>query len=321
MGKESGLKAWDGRVVNRRSEPVRFRNRYTGQVETERIYGENWLRWAYQTRAGRFSLWALATRPWFSRWYGWRMDQPASCGRVRPFIEQFGLDPREFADPPESYQTFNAFFHRRLRPECRPVCEDPGVVVFPADGRHWGWPEMGAADTFYVKGERLDWARCLGGAERMGRYQGGTAVFSRLCPVDYHRFHFPVDGTAGEPERVEGRLGSVNPLALRESLASLWRNRRWITEITSPTAGRVLMIEIGATNVGSIQHTYRPGQPFAKGAEKGYFRFGGSAVLTVFEPGRVRLAEDLVGAGREGWELYAHVGDRLGDLTRPGVLL
>jgi phosphatidylserine decarboxylase len=310
-----------GTVVNTTFEPVRFRHRYTGKLETERIYGEPWLRWAYQTRAGRLSLWALATRPWFSRWYGWRMDRPASRDRVQPFIEQFGLDPVEFADAPESYRSFNEFFYRRLRPGCRPVCEDPGALVFPADGRHWGWPVMGVDDTLYVKGERLDWGQCLGSPERKSRYLGGTAVFSRLCPVDYHRFHFPVDGTPGEPERVEGRLASVNPVALRVSLAALWRNRRWITEITSPTAGRVLMIEIGATNVGSIRHTFTPGQPLAKGAEKGYFRFGGSAILTVFEPGRVRLAEDLVMAGREGLELYAHVGDRLGDLTRPGVLL
>ena len=72
------------------------------------------------------------------------------------------------------------------------------------------------------------------------------------------------------------------------------------------------MVEIGATNVGSTEYTFAPGSPVAKGAEKGYFRFGGSAVLTLFAPGRVTLASDLLATTAEGLELYAKMGERLG---------
>jgi phosphatidylserine decarboxylase len=58
--------------------------------------------------------------------------------------------------------------------------------------------------------------------------------------------------------------------------------------------------------------TYRPGTFVAKGEEKGYFRFGGSSTLLLFEPGRVRLSADLAEQSRNQRELYAHVGDRLG---------
>ncbi|NNE93198.1 MAG: phosphatidylserine decarboxylase, partial [Verrucomicrobiales bacterium] len=73
--------------------------------------------------------------------------------------------------------------------------------------------------------------------------------------------------------------------------------------------GLVLILEIGATNVGSIVQTYEPG-PVEKGEEKGYFEFGGSMTIAFFEPGRIQLADDL-NAERE---LYAKMGDRLGTI-------
>lgn len=297
--------------------PIRFFHRYTGRIEEESVYGEAWLRWAYGTPLGRVSLQLLAKRPFFSRWYGWRMSQPASAARVAPFIRTYRLDPAEFADPPERFASFNEFFHRRLRPGARPVDPDPDTVVFPADGRHLGFANLGASTAFFVKGQRFDLAAFLRDDALLRRYAGGAAVFSRLCPVDYHRFHFPVAGIPGPVRLVDGWLWSVNPIALRQRLAYLWENRRWSCEIQTPNLGFVLMTEIGATNVGSAVHTFAPGAPVEKGAEKGYFRFGGSAVLTLFEPGRVRLADDLLAQAAEGCELYAHVGDRMGRVAPP----
>jgi phosphatidylserine decarboxylase len=76
----------------------------------------------------------------------------------------------------------------------------------------------------------------------------------------------------------------------------------------------VLVLEIGATNVGSVRHTFVPTRPVAKGEEKGYFAFGGSAMLTLFEPGRVKLAEDLLEQSAQQRELYARVGDSMGTI-------
>jgi phosphatidylserine decarboxylase len=95
-------------------------------------------------------------------------------------------------------------------------------------------------------------------------------------------------------------------------LEYLWQNRRCLTVIATPSLGRVLMLEIGATNVGSITQTYAADTAVCKGVEKGYFAFGGSSTLLLFEPGRVELAADLVEATRQRRELYAHIGDRLG---------
>jgi len=290
------------------TEPILFFNRHTGQVEQESVYGESWLRWVYGSWTGRLTGALVARRLWFSRWYGWRMNQPATRAKIRPFIDSFHLDVSEFADSPESFASFNEFFFRRLRPGARPIDPDPNAAVFPADGRHLGFADLSTTRSFFVKGQTFDLPAFLRDPERVRRYAGGPAVFSRLCPVDYHRFHFPVGGTPGQPARINGWLWSVSPIALRRNLSLLWENRRWLTEIESPTFGRVLMAEIGATNVGSTAYTFQPGQWMSKGLEKGYFRFGASAVLTLFEPGRVRLADDLLACSRQAQELYARMG-------------
>lgn len=289
-------------------EPIRFFHRYTGRVETEAIYGEGWLRWTYGTQPGRLALHAAAKRAWFSRWYGRRMNRPDSARRIAPFIAQYGLDPAEFADPPESFRTFNEFFFRRLKPGARPVNPDPRAVVFPADGRHLAVPDVSRAAEFYVKGQRLDLRRLVAADELAVQFAGGAAVLSRLCPVDYHRFHFPVTGRATAPSPINGWLCSVNPIALRRSLDILVENRRWLTLVETPGLGLVVMLEIGATNVGSVEYTFVPGA-VKRGQEKGFFRFGGSAVLTLFQPGRVKLADDLLAQSAQQRELYAHMGD------------
>jgi len=135
---------------------------------------------------------------------------------------------------------------------------------------------------------------------------------SRLCPVDYHRFHFPAAGVPEKPKILNGPLFSVSPIALRENIRFLVENRRGRSVMQTPKHGLVLMFEIGATNVGSIEYTFVPNEPVQKGAEKGYFKFGGSSMITLFEPGRVELAADLLEQTRRHIELYARVGDRMG---------
>ena len=74
----------------------------------------------------------------------------------------------------------------------------------------------------------------------------------------------------------------------------------------------MLIIEVGATNVGSAVSTYVPGSDVSKGAEKGYFQFGGSLMICLFLPGKIELAEDLRMQSSRGLELYARMGDVMG---------
>jgi phosphatidylserine decarboxylase len=294
------------------TEPIQFFNRYTRCVETESVYGQAFLEWTYGNPLGRLALHALVKRAIFSRWYGWRMDRPASRAKVAPFIRDFGVDATEFADAPDSYRTFNEFFFRRLKPGARPVAGADDLAVFPADGRHLGFQDVSQMDGIFVKGAVFSLPELLRNAELAARYRDGTMILSRLCPVDYHRFHFPVAGQAGAPVLIPGPLYSVNPIALRRNIHIFTANKRAYCEITSEQFGRVLMFEIGATCVGSFAYTYHAGGRVAKGEEKGYFKFGGSSTITLFEKGRIELDADLREQTARRTELYARMGDRMG---------
>jgi phosphatidylserine decarboxylase len=258
-------------------------------------------------------VWLAARRAFFSRWYGWKMRKPVSALRVLPFITEYNLNVDEFAKSAFDYKTFNEFFYRALKPSARPIADGARIAVFPADGRHLAMPNVDTADGFYVKGAKFSLGELLGDETLAKKFAGGAMLISRLCPVDYHRFHFPVSGVPNEPRLINGWLYSVSPVALRRNVRYLVENKRELTLVESPEFGTVAVLEVGATNVGSITQSFVPGRTMAKGDEKGLFAFGGSCVITLFQRGRIRFDTDLLSSSEQHVELYAKMGDRLGE--------
>lgn len=305
------------------ANPIQFFNRYSKTVQTEEVYGEGWLRFAYENPAGRLMVWALAKRKLFSAYFGWRMNWKYSAHKVLPFIVKYNLDVDEFGKTAYDYATFNEFFSRALKKGVRPIFEGDDIAIFPADGRHLVFENVDTADGFYVKGAKFSLVELFGEQdlpeekrELSRKYAGGAMVISRLCPVDYHRFHFPCAGTPGESRLINGVLYSVSPIALRRNIQYLVQNKRVLTEVETAAFGSVACFEVGATNVGSIVHTFVPGREVKKGYEKGLFKFGGSCVITVFRAGAIRFDQDLVEQSRNCVETYARMGDRLGIAVR-----
>ena len=163
-------------------DQIQYFNRYTGRIETEAIYGEAPLRWVYGNPLGRLALHALVKRALFSRWYGWRMNRRGSRRKIQPFIDNYQVDTGEFADPPETFRSFNEFFYRRLKPEARPIAADENVAVLPADGRHFGFQKVSDMEGIFVKGEVFKLDELLQDPELTERYLHGSIVLSRLCP-------------------------------------------------------------------------------------------------------------------------------------------
>ncbi len=54
------------------------------------------------------------------------------------------------------------------------------------------------------------------------------------------------------------------------------------------------MFDIGATMVGAIVQTYKANSFVKKGEEKGYFLFGGSTCILIFEKGKVIIDKDII---------------------------
>ena len=288
-----------------------FYNRYTGKTEREKVMGERALRWIYGTSTGKLALHLLIKRAAVSKVMGWMKDRPSSARNLPQFVQEYGINMEEAERAVEEYTSFNDFFTRTLKPGARPVCGE-GLVALPADGRHSGWQDAAEMRGAFVKGQSFDLPALLGSAELARKYAHGTVVLSRLCPVDYHRFHFVASGTPEAAVRIPGPLASVSPYCLRRRISWLWTNKRELTVIHSDALGDVLSLAVGATGVGAITQTYAPGQHVEKAQEQGYFAFGGSTVMTFFEPGRIQLAEDIASHSAEYVETYARQGDVMG---------
>jgi phosphatidylserine decarboxylase len=296
--------------------PITYIDRTTGREAIEKVYGGNALAFLYGEDVlsrlfGAPLMHALSRYPIFSAFYGWWQARGWTRNKIAPFIDRYGVEEAEFLKGSSEYSSFNDFFTRKLKPEARPIDPRPNVAVIPADARYWFYQDISQAEGFVVKGEKFCLRTLLQDPDLAERYACGSMAIARLCPSDYHRYHFPCEGIAGPTDLINGYLYSVNPIAIRKDLTIFTQNKRTLCRLDSPLFGQVLYIEIGATFVGSIHQTYMPGlQP--KGGEKGYFSFGASSLILLFEPGRIAFDRDLLGASSKGQEIRCLMGQSMG---------
>lgn len=288
---------------------ITYIDRLTGKKMQEKVYGENALRYLYSgSQTARLLTAAVSRSPLISSLYGWLQKLPSSKKKVAPFVRNFDVDAGEFLEPIDSFASFNDFFIRKLKSQARPISSAPFVA--PADARYLGYQTL-TEETVIVKGQTFNLEALFQNKELASKYRGGSLIMARLCPSDYHRFHFPADCTPGEAQLINGFLYSVNPIAIGQKLSIFWENKRKLTLLETKELGQIAFFEVGATNVGSIHETYTPHRPAAKGDEKGYFSFGGSSLLIFLEPGKLRLSQDLLVATQEGYELKCLMGQTL----------
>ena len=301
-------------------EAITYIDRQTGQKLQEKVYGAPVLRLLYgrslaSTIFGTPLAFLLSRLPWFSAFYGWAQNLPCSKKKVLPFIETFGVDTSEFAQDPSTFTSFNDFFTRHLKPAARPIAPQNTTAIIPADGRYLFYQNIEKADGFVVKGQKFDLADLLQDEKLAEKYAQGSMAIARLCPTDYHRFHFPVDCIPGKTEFINGWLYSVNPVAIKQNVEIFTQNKRTLCILDTPLFGKVLFMEVGATCVGAIHETYTPGTPYLKGDEKGYFSFGASSLIVIFPPNTIRFDKDLIEASKEHIEIKCLMGQSMGTLV------
>lgn len=247
---------------------------------------------------------------------GVKYDDPASRAEIPKFIAFHQLDISEVFSPIESFKNFNEFFFRKLKPGARPCSapENPGIVVSPADCRSVVFNRIGDATQIWVKGREFTVERLLGDAypQDSKRYKNGALGIFRLAPQDYHRFHVPVDGVMQKPRTIEGEYYTVNPMAIRSALDVYGENVRVIIPIDSVAHGRVMVICVGAMMVGSTVIVREEGEHVKRAEELGYFKFGGSTILLLFEEGMMQFDEDLVSNSNTALETLIRVGMSVG---------
>ncbi len=287
-------------------------------VFAEKICAGKIMRFLYGTRTGGASLRLLVARRIFSRLIGVWADSRLSARAALKFASDNKIDMSDVPEKPSPFGCFNDFFTRKFREGARPVAEpgNPKVVSFPCDGRHLLLRNAGKDAVFNAKGRLFNLSAFLGGEKLARRFAGGDVLVSRLSPVDYHRYHYPVGGVIAARRRVDGPLYSVSPVALVKRPWILWENKRVLNFIESETFGMCLFAQIGATNVGSIVNFGNPGDSVPRGGEAGMFKFGGSCIVTAFPPSaHITWNKTLVEMGLRGIECFAELNSPAGVLS------
>lgn len=238
-------------------------------------------------------------------------NTPASAKNIKGTIAKYQLNTAEFLQSVSSFRTYNEFFHRKLKPNARPM--DPmvsvmsSVITSPADCRVTVFPTVSLARQIWVKGDQFS-IRNLVDSEALARpfmedEDECSIAICRLAPQDYHRYHHFVDGRASSPRLVEGAYLTVNPLAVNSTAFDVFtENKRVVLPVESPIFGSCVAVIIGATMVGSItltkpklgELTNQTTTPVKRGEEMGYFSFGGSTIILVFKKDRVTFWPDLL---------------------------
>jgi phosphatidylserine decarboxylase len=290
---------------------IEYIDRKTGGMRRETVPGEQWLRWLYHNPLGKLALDALVKRKCLSAWYGRKMDSPASTEKIPAFVQDLQIDMSEATRPMENYESFNDFFIRELKPEARPIDADPNTLASPADGKVLAFENIQQMDSFFVKGQSFALDQFLGSNQLAEQYAGGALLIFRLAPVDYHRFHFPANGTISRTTAIDGAYYSVSPYAVKNRLSVYWENKREHSTLHTDLAGDILLCEVGATMVGSIIQTYAPDSNVQKGQEKGMFKFGGSTVVMLLEKGKAYIDADILTNTRNGYETSIRMGERI----------
>ncbi|KAJ1985636.1 phosphatidylserine decarboxylase [Dimargaris cristalligena] len=120
------------------------------------------------------------------------------------------------------------------------------------------------------------------------------------------------DGLVHFPYIIPGDYYTVNPMAIRSPLDVYGENVRVINLIDSPQFGLVAFVSIGAMMVGSVVITSQPGQFYSRMDEHGYFKFGGSTCILLFQKDRIDFDRDLIDNSNLPIETLLRMGSTIG---------
>ena len=260
------------------------------------------LSFLYTNIFGRMLLKPLI-QPQVSKLVGRYLSSAHSKWLISKFIErnEINMDIYEECD-----SSFNDFFTRKIKPDCRPVPEDLDVLISPCDCLATVYP-IQENTTFSIKNTEYTLRSLLRSPRLAKRFRGGYAYVLRLTVEDYHRYLYSVSGKQSKNYHIDGTFHTVNPIA-NDYLPIYKENTREYTVIRSKEFGDVLQMEVGALLVGKISN-HKQSTVVTRGEEKGFFEYGGSTIVVLTQKGRVTPRSDLLTNSKNGYEtkvLQAH---------------
>ncbi len=289
---------------------IKFINRQTGKIQIETPPGEGFLKMLYNNPFGKLALLPIVKRKFLSEWYGRQMDKPSSVSKIRKFVDDLNIDINEAEKSVSDFTSFNDFFYRKLKPEARPIASG---FVSPGDGKLLAFENIIDVHNFFIKGREFTLEEFLDSKELANTYKNSSLLILRLAPNDYHRYHFPYDGTPSEMIKIKGDYLSVSPYALAGNFTKVFcENKREYCILETKDKGNILLAPVGATMVGSIIETYTANKNLNKGDEMGYFAFGGSTIVILVDKDKIKIDQDILNNTKNKTETFVKMGEKIG---------
>lgn len=230
----------------------------------------------------------------FAADWGSFLSTPESAAGLDTFEADPAYNVWQYVRPPTGWATFNDFFARYVKPGVRPVagitCDQ--VITSPADCtfKSKGHIDDNNKITFKYT-HTYSILDLLEGSPYRDRFKGGLFAHSFLGPADYHHFHSPVRGTVLESRAIQGNV--FLQVVIKDGKFDApddadngyeFTQMRGIIVLDSPI-GLVAVLPIGMAQVSSVNMTAVEGAYLNKGDRFGYFMFGGSDIIVLFERG------------------------------------
>ncbi len=267
------------------------------------------IRFLYGTCAGRILL-KIFTKPELSNIVRKFLDSSLSKAIIPFYIKKHGIDMSEYKT--EEYSSFNSFFIRKK--ENIDIDRDTSILISPCDG-YLSVYNIDSVSRYNIKNCEYDLSQLLGESFPSEIYNGGKCFVFRLEPQNYHRYCYIDDGYKNINKDINGILHCVRPAAC-DKYPVYVQNTRTYTQINTVNFGKVIQMEIGAMLVGRIHNHEHGEKEVFKGEEKGYFEFGGSTILMLFEKNKVVPYVDIVLNTAEGRETQVRAGESIGEKVK-----
>lgn len=264
------------------------------------------LSFLYHSLPGRLLLKGLV-RPRLSRTVGRLMDSRISHPFVGSFLRSNNIRTEDYTKT--KYRSFNECFTREIKPERRPIDDDPTHLISPCDCKLSAYP-IDEDSQFWIKGSPYTLEELVDDPAIASEYRSGICLICRLAVDDYHRYCYIDDGKKGENHFIRGVLHTVQPVALtHENIYK--RNCREYTRLSTDHFGDVIQIEVGALLVGRICN-HDGEATFKRGQEKGYFAYGGSTIVLLLKAGAAEIDPVLLQNTQNELETVVRMGEAIG---------
>lgn len=269
----------------------------------EKEYGKKKLDFLYNTFLGRILLKLIFSRVWFSKLQAIYQNSKISKRKILPFILKYNVDMSVYEN--QSYNSFADFFKRKRIIKNKTfeneliAIADSKLQVFSIQDNL----ELKIKQSIYSLNELIQ------DEQIVKKYKDGTCLIYRLSMDDYHRFMFLDDGNIINSKKIKGVLHTIRPISKRYNV--FCQNSRQVTFLNTKNFGRVIQIEVGAMLVGKIVNYKKIN--FKRLEEKGYFDFGGSTIVQLFEKEKIKIDGDILAKSKENIETKVEIGMKIGE--------